>query len=216
MHRAACNINNAGGGLAHCSAIVWPPCPQGFTKRNHRLPPVRPPPLIVYLATKADFLDAVFKRDIESIILETFKARVGRSTSRREVRSWKESLFAMAKVLNDPSIPDSCGVGVEYGIPQSSKRIDLLLSGRDETGRGNLMIVELKQWESARRTDMDGLVRTRFAEGEANTSHPSYQSWSYAELLRSFNETVDQEQDPLQPCAYLPILNFGVTSRAVG
>jgi hypothetical protein len=67
----------------------------------------------------------------------------------------------MAKVLNDPSIPDSCGVGVEYGIPQSSKRIDLLLSGRDETGRGNLMIVELKQWESARRTDMDGLVRTR-------------------------------------------------------
>jgi len=74
---------------------------------------------------------------------------------------------------------------------------------RDETGRGNLLIVELKQWESARRTDMDGLVRTRFAEGEANTSHPSYQSWSYAELLRGFNETVDQDQVPLQPCAYL-------------
>ncbi|MFO1503245.1 MAG: hypothetical protein U1F39_05450 [Steroidobacteraceae bacterium] len=109
----------------------------------------------------------------------------------------------MAKVLNDASIPDTCGVGVEYGIPQSSKRIDLLLSGRDETGRGNLMIVELKQWESARRTDMDGLVRTRFAEGEANTGHPSYQSWSYAELLRAFNETVDQDQVPLQPCAYL-------------
>jgi hypothetical protein len=139
---------------------------------------------------------------------------VGRSTSRREVRSWKESLFAMAKVLNDPSIPDSCGVGVEYGIPQSSKRIDLLLSGRDETGRGNLLIVELKQWESARRTDMDGLVRTRFAEGEANTSHPSYQSWSYAELLRSFNETVDQDQVPLQPCAQLwASLKKGLNSR---
>ncbi len=109
----------------------------------------------------------------------------------------------MAKVLNDPTVPDTCGVGIEYGIPQSSKRIDLLLSGRDEAGRGNLLIVELKQWESARRTDMDGLVRTRFAEGEANTSHPSYQSWSYAELLRSFNETVDQDQVPLQPCAYL-------------
>lgn len=128
---------------------------------------------------------------------------MGRSTSRREVRSWKESLFAMAKVLNDPSIPDNCGVGIEYGIPQTSKRIDLLLSGRDEAGRGSLMIVELKQWESARRTEMDGLVRTRFAEGEANCSHPSYQSWSYAELLRSFNETVDEDQIPLHPCAYL-------------
>jgi uncharacterized protein len=106
-------------------------------------------------------------------------------------------------VLNDPSVPDNCGIGIEYGIPQSSKRIDLLLSGRDETGRGNLLIVELKQWESARLTDMDGLVRTRFSDGEANTSHPSYQSWSYAELLRSFNETVDQDQVPLQPCAYL-------------
>jgi len=161
------------------------------------------PLLIVYLATKSAFLDAVFKHDIESLILEAFKARVGHGTSRREVRSWKESLFAMAKVLNNPAIPDTCGVGVEYGIPQSAKRIDLLLSGRDETGRGNLVIVELKQWESARRTDMDGLVRTRFAEGEATTSHPSYQSWSYAELLRSFNETVDQDPVPLLPCAYL-------------
>lgn len=100
-------------------------------------------------------------------------------------------------------IPHSCGVGVEYGIGNSGRRIDLLLSGRDETGRGNVMIVELKQWESARRTDMDGVVRTHFAEGEANTTYPSYQSWSYAELLRGFNETVNQDQVPLQPCAYL-------------
>ena len=143
----------AGGGLAHCSALVSPPPAPGFSARNPRLPPERPPLLIVYLATKADFLDAVFKRDIESIILDGLQGARGRLHA--------ESLFAMAKVLNDPSIPDSCGVGVEYGIPQSSKRIDLLLSGRDETGRGNLLIVELKQWESARRTDMDGLVRTR-------------------------------------------------------
>jgi hypothetical protein len=50
---------------------------------------------------------------------------------------------------------------------------------------------------------MDGIVRTRFAQGESNTSHPSYQSWSYAELLRNFNETVDSEDVRLQPCAYL-------------
>lgn len=128
---------------------------------------------------------------------------MARGTNKREVRSWKESLYAMAKVLHDECIPDDCGVGIEYGIPGSSKRIDMLLSSRNDVGRDNLMIIELKQWESARRTDMDGLVRTRFAEGEANTSHPSYQSWSYAELLRGFNETVDRDQIPLQPCAYL-------------
>lgn len=50
---------------------------------------------------------------------------------------------------------------------------------------------------------MDGVVRTHVAGGEANTSHPSYQSWSYAELLRNFNATVDEPDVPLQPCAYL-------------
>ena len=50
---------------------------------------------------------------------------------------------------------------------------------------------------------MDAVVRTRFSHGESDTSHPSYQSWSYAELLRNFNETVHNEDVPLQPCAYL-------------
>src|SRR5690606_21663297 len=76
-------------------------------------------------------------------------------------------------------------------------------SGRDDEGRANLIIVELKQWEKATRTSMDAVVRTRFAHGEADCSHPSYQSWSYAELLRHFNETVDDDEIPLKPCAYL-------------
>lgn len=128
---------------------------------------------------------------------------VGHGVSRQEIRSWKESLLAMAKVLNDDAIPDNCGVAVEYGIPQTSKRIDMLVSGLDEESRENLLIIELKQWESASRTPMDGVVKTRFARGEADCSHPSYQSWSYAELLRNFNETVDRDQVPMYPCAYL-------------
>jgi uncharacterized protein len=159
--------------------------------------------MIVYQSTKAAFVDVVSKRDIEAVILEAFVARMGKRVSPNEVRSWKESLQAMAKVLNDEAISDDCGVAVEYGIPQTSKRVDMLLSGRDEAGRANLIIVELKQWERATRTAMDGVVRTRFAHGESDCSHPSYQSWSYAELLKNFNETVDNEAVPLQPCAYL-------------
>ena len=159
--------------------------------------------MIVYQSSKSEFLDAVFKRDIQVVILDAFKSRVGHGVSKQEVRSWKESLVAMARVLHDDVIPASCGVAVEYGIPQTSKRIDMLLSGRDAAGHDNLLIVELKQWESAKRTSMDAVVRTRYAQGEKETSHPSYQSWSYAELLRNFNETVDQDGIPLWPCAYL-------------
>lgn len=159
--------------------------------------------MIVYQSTKSEFLDNVFTRDIETVILAGYRRQVGHGVSRQEVRSWKESLLAMAKVLNHDSIPDNCGVAVEYGIPQTSKRIDVLISGRDEAARSNLLIVELKQWETAKRTSMDAVVRTRFSKGEADTNHPSYQSWSYAELLRNFNETVHGEDLPLQPCAYL-------------
>jgi DUF2075 family protein len=159
--------------------------------------------VIVYQATKAEFLAVALTSDIESVILDFYRTRFGHGVSRQEVRSWKESLMAMAKVLNDDSVPASCGVAIEYGIPQTSKRVDMLLSGRDESHRDNLLIIELKQWESAKRTDMDAVVRTRFAHGESDTSHPSYQSWSYAELLRNFNEAVDKDEIPLRPCAYL-------------
>ena len=159
--------------------------------------------MIVYQQSKTGFLEDVFRRDIEDVVLGAFKARTGKSVSKAEVRSWKESLLAMAKVLNDPAIADSCGVGIEYGIPQSSKRIDFVLSGYGQDDSERVVIVELKQWTSAKKTEKDGVVRTRFERGEAEVSHPSYQAWSYAALLRDFNEEVYEGAISLMPCAYL-------------
>jgi DUF2075 family protein len=150
--------------------------------------------VIVYQETKAGFLRDAFTRDIEEVILAAFKRRTGRAVARSEVRSWKESLVAIARVVNDASVPDDAGVGIEYGIPQTSKRIDFILSGMREDQRDQLVIVELKQWDSAKKTDRDGIVRTRFAGGEADTS---------ASLLRDFNEAVYEGDVGLDPCAYL-------------
>ena len=88
--------------------------------------------MIVYQETKAGFLRDAFTRDIEEVILAAFKKRTGHAVARSEVRSWKESLIAVAKVVNDASVPDDAGVGIEYGIPQTSKRIDFILSGTRE------------------------------------------------------------------------------------
>lgn len=159
--------------------------------------------MIIYQKDKTRFLSDVFTRNIEDVILAEFMQRTGRTVSRSEVRSWKESLVAMARVVNDESIPADCGVAIEYGIPQTSKRIDFMLSGTDADDVEQLVIVELKQWEKADRTDRDGLVRTRFAGGEAETAHPSYQAWSYASLLTNFNETIYEGSIVLRPCAYL-------------
>lgn len=159
--------------------------------------------MIIYQSDKARFLKDVFTQDIEQVILAQFMERTGRIVSRSEVRSWKESLVAIARVVNHDSIPDDCGVAVEYGIPQTGNRIDFMLSGADADHVEQLVIIELKQWETARKTDRDGVVRTRYGAGESNTSHPSYQAWSYASLLMNFNEAIYDGSVGLRPCAYL-------------
>ena len=159
--------------------------------------------MIIYQSDKRRFLDDVFTRDIEQVILTEFTQRTGRTVSRSEVRSWKESLVAVARVVNDDSIPGDCGVAIEYGIPQTSKRIDFMLSGTDADDVEQLVIIELKQWERAHKTDRDGIVRTRFSGGEWDAAHPSYQAWSYASLLTNFNETIYEGSVGLRPCAYL-------------
>jgi uncharacterized protein len=132
--------------------------------------------MIIYQSTIAEFLDVVFSRDIEIVVLGKYQDLTGRRVAPAEIRSWKESLFAVAKVLRHESIPNDGGMAIEYIIPQTAKRIDLLVSGFDDMDRSKLIIIELKQWETATRTDKDGVVRTRFAQGDADTSHPSYQA----------------------------------------
>ncbi len=159
--------------------------------------------MIVYQSTKGAFLDDILSNEIERIIQEKFLKTVGHSVQASELRSWKESLRYMGAVLNDHEIPSDAGVAIEYHIPQTSKRIDFILTGEDDTQREFAILIELKQWSSAQITEKDGTVITRFEKGEAETPHPSYQVWSYAALLNGFNATVEEEHIQLQPCAYL-------------
>lgn len=54
--------------------------------------------------------------------------------------------------LGDPGIPEDAGVGVEFQIPQTAKRIDVFPSGRNDSPRDQAVIVELKHWETAEPT----------------------------------------------------------------
>jgi DUF2075 family protein len=126
-----------------------------------------------------------------------------KSTSPKEIEAWKNSLLYMDKVLADPDIPQNIGVTIECQIPQTAKRIDFIITGEDANKIPQVIIIELKQWTSAELTTKDGIVRTALGKGLHETSHPSYQAYSYATLLRDFSETVYKENIPLQPCAFL-------------
>lgn len=159
--------------------------------------------MIVYSSSKNEFLNDVMSNDIGNIILETYKRVTGKNTGSSEITSWTNSLGFMERVLTDDSIPGDSGVAIEYHIPQSSKRIDFILTGTDINQRDTVVLIELKQWQKAEMTDKDAIVTTRFKHGEKETAHPSYQAWSYKRLLEDYNETVEEEKIQLFPCAYL-------------
>lgn len=159
--------------------------------------------MIVYEADKKQFIHHTEFDDIENVILANFKAATGKGVSDSEVRSWRESLSHVALALRDEDIPNEMGVAIELHIPQSSKRIDVTLTGKDEAGNKNAVVIELKQWEKAVATEKDGIVVTYLGKGKREVVHPSYQAWSYASLLEGFNEAVYDGGISIRPCAYL-------------
>ena len=159
--------------------------------------------MIVYEADKKQFLFDNDHNDIEDVILKRYKAVTGRSVQAKEIQSWKGSLSDVAKVLRDDGIPDDAGVAVELHIPQSNKRIDVTLTGKDADGRKNAVLIELKQWQTASATGKDAMVATQLGKGVREVVHPSYQAWSYATLLEGFNEAVYAGGIAVRPCAYL-------------
>jgi len=141
-------------------------------------------------------------RIIDEKIYEEYKRLIGR-TSKSEINSWRNSLRDMSDVLSVDTIPSEAKVAVEFKVPNTEKRVDFMISGLDDAKKEHVVIVELKQWQEARETPKDGIVVTRFSGRPIETVHPSYQAWTYASLIREFNETVQDDDIELIPCAFL-------------
>lgn len=159
--------------------------------------------MIVYSATKEIFSDDILSNQIVEKILSCLKRNIGHSVGESEIRAFRNSLRYMDKVLQDPAIPGDSGISIEYQIPQTGKRIDFIVSGKDDNARFVAVLIELKQWEQAELTKKDGIVSTFLGGGMRERPHPSYQAWSYAALLEDFNESVRADNIILKPCAYL-------------
>jgi len=160
--------------------------------------------MIVYSSTKTGFTQDTLTGVIDEKIRDSLFEKMGRCTGSGEMRSWQSSLHYMSEVLYDPQIPDDVGVSVEYNIPYTSKRVDMIISGRTEEDRESAVVVELKQWDSVEKVpDKDAIVRTLLGGSVRETAHPSYQAWSYVQLLQDFNRRVQDGRIVLSPCAYL-------------
>ncbi|WP_337969540.1 DUF2075 domain-containing protein [Virgibacillus salexigens] len=158
--------------------------------------------MLVYEAVKSEFLEDVFHDALTNNIINNFQSKIG-TVNKSEVRSWDNSMQYMYRVLMDAEIPDNAGVAIEYKVPHSSKRVDFLITGKRDKEE-SVVVVELKQWDKVEKVQgKEAIVKTRFNHGLAETTHPSYQAWSYGSLIKDYNATVQQDEIDIYPCAYL-------------
>ena len=159
--------------------------------------------MIIYESTKDDFLKYVNENSITHKIYDIYRERIGR-TRENEISSWTDSMAEMAKVIDSDLIPGNATIAIEFNIPMTSNRIDFIISGFDENKKGKVIIIELKRWQKAQKVDgKDGVVKTALGRGIHETTHPSYQVWSYAHLISDYNETIRDEEISIYPCAFL-------------
>ena len=161
--------------------------------------------MIVYNDIKRQFVRDVEDYTIADKIQDAIKAAGLYNGNLKEYLSWQNSMQFMCKIVNDSEIDDEVRICVEYNIPLTSKRVDFIIAGADTSGKENIVIVELKQWQKAEivADDMQYCVRTSVANSDKIVCHPSYQAYSYSCFLKNYSQPIYEEKIGLVPCAYL-------------
>lgn len=150
------------------------------------------------------------KNQIAEFLRKEFFRQFGFNPSQSEVMSWRNSLLRMSLVLESASLYDN-GVIIEYQLPLTSKRIDILVTGKDEEGVKNSVIIELKQWERCTLSSLESdYVVTWVGGGNREVLHPSIQVGNYKYYLQENCTAFYEGSNPvsLYACSYLHNYNF--------
>ncbi len=139
---------------------------------------------------------------VADMIAEQMRIQRGQRPSASELRSWGRSLPVLHADLMDAGL-GGVEMLIEYQLPLSSKRADVVLAGHHpRTGAPSYVVVELKQWSHAHVDAQSPHLAT--VEGFGGTRlHPRAQVSAYCEYLRDFNGYLAQPEVQLSGVAYL-------------
>src|SRR4051794_15167694 len=113
----------------------------------------------LYSGMSPDFIRDSTHNKIAELLKTAFRGHYRYDPPPSEIRSWRESLRALAQVFTEAHLNDH-GIILEYQLPLTSKRLDCMITGHDEEQRASAVIVELKQWDTTAETEGEDLVRT--------------------------------------------------------
>ena len=150
-----------------------------------------------------------FERNLAERLAEQLAISVGHTAGLAERRSWERSIPVLAADLVDAGLGD-VEMLLEFKLPLSSKRADVVLAGFGHSGQPRYVVVELKQWSEAHRfEDSDTLVSV--SGYPRPVLHPVDQVQAYGEYLQDFAAVLEGHPERVSTIAYLHnATDFGV------
>lgn len=154
--------------------------------------------MILYENSLEKFNEDILLNRIADCASEKYKAHYGRNPGDSEYRSWAISLAILNNCFNYANLEDN-HILVEYELPYSSQRIDVVLFGKDESGKDNVVILELKQWsnDNVSVSSSEGNVIVNYGRFKKELPHPSLQVQGYFFLLKDFIKIFSDPDAPL-------------------
>lgn len=135
-------------------------------------------------------------------LAEQMSIATGQRPSPSERRSWERSIPALVADLRDAGL-GGVEVLMEYRLPLTSKRADVVLAGVGaRTGDPAYLVVELKQWSEATRFEDSEALVTVSGYGRP-VLHPLDQVAGYVDYLRDFTTALADSPDAVSGAAYL-------------
>jgi hypothetical protein len=124
--------------------------------------------MLIYKSTVGGLLSDIDADQLVEKIDAAFTVKNVGGVSPSERRAWRNSFQYVDRLLLRSDVPEDVGVAIEYKLPLTSNRVDLMLSGYDASGTAHIVVIELKQWSSENVEHVegkDGLVKVQYKHG---------------------------------------------------
>lgn len=170
----------------------------------------------LYSGTTASLIEDTTKNRIATKLADSFFEEFRFHPSPGEVNSWRNSLRAVSQVFQEGDLLRH-GVILEFQLPLTSRRLDCLITGRNDWSRENAVIIELKQWDKCEDSPGRNEVTTWIGGNFRDVLHPSAQVGQYKTYLQDSHTAFDPDSGvQLNACSYLHNYSFNRSDVLLG
>ncbi|MBN1869230.1 MAG: DUF2075 domain-containing protein [Candidatus Omnitrophica bacterium] len=158
----------------------------------------------LYEATIKEFSNDVIHNRIADLLSKRFEDYYKKKANESEYRAWRQSLNILNNSFTHSGLSENRLI-IEYELPYTSRRIDVILFGKGLHDQDNVVLIELKQWSNEHLKDCptEGNILVDYGRFKKEQAHPCLQVQGYHFDLKDFLVVFQEKKViSLDSCAY--------------